>query len=465
MLNEWLPVQSESRHEFVEIYNPSPLPVDLANIELVHEGQSFTPSPLSFLSGRGHAVWFTDSSQSFDRLPYALADSTGTIDLVVDDAMVDSVSYRNLSSGMAQGRSPDGGESIRFLSVPTPGATNASPIPIQTTGFQNGVSPTDEYAGTSDAWIRDGNNSDNNFGGGPRMDVDGSVGGDGEEWSLLRWDLTSLGGGQLVQAVSVTVTVSNPGHDYQFYAVTKDWAEDEVTWNQRQEGQPWDVPGTGETDRGAVVGTLSAGMAGEHTVAFNEAGIALVQSWLDSPETNYGLILFDAEGTDGIEIRTSEFDVPSQRPRLELTYRAALQGDFNRDFVLDESDIDLLCQALRDGSEASDFDLNLDGTLSESDLDEMIFEVLGTSYGDANLDGIFNSSDLVKIFQVGEFEDDVDGNSTWSDGDWNCDGDFTTSDLVVAFRAGGFVAAANSFNRVDAAAAVDQTRPRKNQLK
>ena len=39
----------------------------------------------------------------------------------------------------------------------------------------------------------------------------------------------------------------------------------------------------------------------------------------------------------------------------------------------------------------------------------MIEGILGTTYGDANLDGVFNSQDLVAVFQVGEYEDDVLG--------------------------------------------------------
>ena len=62
--------------------------------------------------------------------------------------------------------------------------------------------------------------------------------------------------------------------------------------------------------------------------------------------------------------------------------------------------------------------------------------------GDANRDGIFNSADLVQVFQRGEYEDQIAGNSSWEDGDWNGDGDFTTSDLVLAFQSGRYQAAA-----------------------
>jgi hypothetical protein len=58
--------------------------------------------------------------------------------------------------------------------------------------------------------------------------------------------------------------------------------------------------------------------------------------------------------------------------------------------------------------------------------------------GDANGDGRFDSSDLVQIAQLGEYEDDIAGNSTKADGDFNGDGDFTTADLVFAFEEGTY---------------------------
>ena len=56
--------------------------------------------------------------------------------------------------------------------------------------------------------------------------------------------------------------------------------------------------------------------------------------------------------------------------------------------------------------------------------------------GDANGDGLFNSSDMVAVFQAGEYEDDVANNSTYEEGDWNGDGEFDSQDMVLAFQAG-----------------------------
>ena len=62
--------------------------------------------------------------------------------------------------------------------------------------------------------------------------------------------------------------------------------------------------------------------------------------------------------------------------------------------------------------------------------------------GDANRDGVFNSGDLVAVFQVGKYEDAIPGNATWAEGDWDGDGDFTSADIVLAFQYGAYAAEA-----------------------
>ncbi len=58
--------------------------------------------------------------------------------------------------------------------------------------------------------------------------------------------------------------------------------------------------------------------------------------------------------------------------------------------------------------------------------------------GDANGDGMFDSADLIAVFQAGEYEDAIADNSTFAEGDWNGDGEFDSSDLVMAFQAGTY---------------------------
>ena len=113
-------------------------------------------------------------------------------------------------------------------------------------------------------------------------------------------------------------------------------------------------------------------------------------------------------------------------------------GDFNGDGVRDATDIDLLSAAIRTGDDAPAFDLNSDGLVNLADHQYMVVDLIVTWFGDADLNGVFNSSDFVKVFQVGEYEDAAAENSGWGDGDWNGDAEFNSSDFVVAFQDGGF---------------------------
>ncbi|MCA9212626.1 MAG: VCBS repeat-containing protein [Planctomycetales bacterium] len=119
-------------------------------------------------------------------------------------------------------------------------------------------------------------------------------------------------------------------------------------------------------------------------------------------------------------------------------------GDVTGDGNVDVDDIDRLCRARLDGETDVIFDLNGDGIVSIDDTTHLVKNILNTGFGDANLDGIFNSTDFVTVFRAGEYEDAIVGNSTWSEGDWNCDGEFTTRDLVTAFTGGSYVANARA---------------------
>jgi hypothetical protein len=55
--------------------------------------------------------------------------------------------------------------------------------------------------------------------------------------------------------------------------------------------------------------------------------------------------------------------------------------------------------------------------------------------GDINLDGLFDSSDLVQLFQLGYCDvPQRTQRAKWSAGDWDGDGDFDSSDLVLLLQ-------------------------------
>ncbi len=123
-----------------------------------------------------------------------------------------------------------------------------------------------------------------------------------------------------------------------------------------------------------------------------------------------------------------------------LSLGGGVPGDFDGNGALDVDDLDTLIGAVVGGSNDATFDLDGNGDVDPSDVNFWVAELKNTWLGDSNLDGEFNSGDLVAVFGAGEYEDTTDNNSSWAEGDWNSDGDFTTSDLVAAFGDGGYEA-------------------------
>lgn len=84
------------------------------------------------------------------------------------------------------------------------------------------------------------------------------------------------------------------------------------------------------------------------------------------------------------------------------------------------------------------FDVNGDLYVSKKDRVAWVEQFAKTYFGDATLDGEFNSEDLVSIFAAGQYQDNVSFNSGWAEGDWDGSGDFDSSDLLLAFQSGGY---------------------------
>lgn len=113
-------------------------------------------------------------------------------------------------------------------------------------------------------------------------------------------------------------------------------------------------------------------------------------------------------------------------------------GDFDGNGQLTAADIDLLSAQVAGGLNPTAFDLNSDNLVNGGDRDVWVEGLKKTYYGDADLNGVFDSGDFVVVFQQGQYEDGVAGNSGWASGDWNGDKEFDSGDFVAAFQAGGY---------------------------
>lgn len=124
--------------------------------------------------------------------------------------------------------------------------------------------------------------------------------------------------------------------------------------------------------------------------------------------------------------------------------RDSVIGDFTDDRTINVDDITRLCQEINVPRRSLDFDMNNDNRVDRGDLDTLVHDLLETSYGDANLDGQFDSDDIVNMFIAGRYLTTSRDPTTWDQGDWNCDGVFDQHDIVEAFIDSGYVGAANA---------------------
>jgi hypothetical protein len=113
-----------------------------------------------------------------------------------------------------------------------------------------------------------------------------------------------------------------------------------------------------------------------------------------------------------------------------------LLGDFNLNGLLDDADIDELSLAIVNMSNDPKYDLFRDSFLDGSDRTQWVYGLKKTYFGDSNLDGEFNSADLVFVFVAGKYE--TGQSAGWAAGDWNGDRIFNSGDFVQAFDDGGY---------------------------
>ncbi|MFC1758800.1 hypothetical protein ACFL2H_08535 [Planctomycetota bacterium] len=154
-------------------------------------------------------------------------------------------------------------------------------------------------------------------------------------------------------------------------------------------------------------------------------------SWDDAASLLPGWL----QGIGGVRNCGTEFLCFTQGNGFRLgTIENRELADFDADGVFDVDDIDLLSKALRavDKPKPVLMDVNLDGEFDAEDHRALVEDQIGIPFGDANADGAFSSTDLVRVFQHGEYDDALVGNSTWRTGDWDGDGEFSSGDFDVA---------------------------------
>ena len=132
VINEWLAsAQTLFANDFIELYNPSALPVNLGGCYLTdNPTENITASqvpPLFFVPAGGFALFQADGNtgQGADHLSFKLSATQGEIGYF-DPAqnLIDSIIYGPQTTDVSQGRTPDGSSTIASFTQPTPGGPN-----------------------------------------------------------------------------------------------------------------------------------------------------------------------------------------------------------------------------------------------------------------------------------------------------------------------------------------------------
>ena len=133
-INEWF-ADGDVRltGDFVELYNPDPLPVPLAGLYLtdnpVSQPAKYEIPPLSFIAGGGFAAFQADDDPAAGaaHLNFKLSADQELLALLDrDGGLIDRVIYYPQTTDFSQGRNPDGGPQYAFFRLPTPGTSNGA---------------------------------------------------------------------------------------------------------------------------------------------------------------------------------------------------------------------------------------------------------------------------------------------------------------------------------------------------
>ena len=77
-------------------------------------------------------------------------------------------------------------------------------------------------------------------------------------------------------------------------------------------------------------------------------------------------------------------------------FGGSVPGDFNSDSLVNATDIDLLFDEVQATTHNDTFDLTGDGQVNSADADYLVRDLLGSNYGDTDLDRDVDTSDLTK---------------------------------------------------------------------
>ena len=167
---------------------------------------------------------------------------------------------------------------------------------------------------------------------------------------------------------------------------------------------------------------------------FSVLGASSLSGLFDNVASGQRLETVDGDGSFVVNYGLGSAYDASQIVLSDFLRLGGLLGDFDNNGLLDAADIDLLSAAV--GGYSTSYDLNSDGQITGGDRIVWVEDLKNTYFGDANLDGQFNSVDIVNVLQAGKFA--TNERAGWNEGDWDGNALFDRHDIIVALQDGGY---------------------------
>ncbi|TFH13458.1 MAG: hypothetical protein E4H02_11805, partial [Lentisphaerales bacterium] len=126
LINEFLAHTDDPQYDYIELYNPSPDPVDISGCVLTDDPATnkFVVPPLTVIPAYGFLAFSTNAPYYLD---YELSSAGDSVFLIGSNQkfVIDAVRFGAQKNGVPSGRYPDGSPAFHQLTTPTVAASNA----------------------------------------------------------------------------------------------------------------------------------------------------------------------------------------------------------------------------------------------------------------------------------------------------------------------------------------------------
>jgi hypothetical protein len=153
--------------------------------------------------------------------------------------------------------------------------------------------------------------------------------GDDRAHALIRVDVSSIPASATVFSAVLELKVTNPSESATLsgFRVLEDWDEGvgdgqggAASWVSRTIPLLWSGPGaTGASRDATLIAQVSGAFADDTVIPIDLAPVA-VQGWVVDPPNNFGFVLEQTLGINGVDFGSSEESRDDYRPLLTVTY-------------------------------------------------------------------------------------------------------------------------------------------------